>query len=217
MRLLNLSRFVPKCASEEVYRKDFHNAKQKMVTPYDKQICCRNGNWVIIIAPWRHARKLPDPGLKSTTLAELLRKMTTQRQTDWFLGPANEDNMPQWKNNIWKGKDLVLPARGGYQSTQFPLAVPCNDTHTHTDRTRAGNTWSIDGTCCMTTNLPDHPQWNLLCFTLSLSNFNISVGAGDSVSGRAHKSILERLISKSSFSKSLFSVNHLWNSHLNWR
>lgn len=166
LRSHNLTYPFLKRKSEEVYWKDFHNSKQKwnrqMDIQYDKHIYCRNGKWVIIITLYDTKKKFPDPNLKNMTLAEQLKQI---RLTDSWV---QQMKTTCHNGKHLKGERLGFACKREYQSTQFPLAGPCNDMYTssqslkydrklkqkiHWAITHIGNRWSVDGTfsaslCC---------------------------------------------------------------------
>ena len=79
-----------------------------------------------------HWKKFPDPGLKSITLAERLKQITRRLTDSW---------VQQMKTTCHDGKHLCrgkarFCCKREYQSTQFPLAGPCNDTHTSSQSLR---------------------------------------------------------------------------------
>lgn len=65
---------------------------------YDKHIYSQDGKWVIIITLYDTLKKVPWPRLKKHYSGRAA--LANNSKTEWFLSPANEDNMPQWKTFV---------------------------------------------------------------------------------------------------------------------
>lgn len=74
---------------------------------------------------------------KPSLEAPVWQRRGAQRASDWLLGPANEDNMLEWKTSEkgkgggggGGGKRSSFVCKKEYQSAEFPLAELREDTH----------------------------------------------------------------------------------------